>query len=288
MKKFVTFVTVLALTLGSAFTVFAENGAEAPALTVTTRAFIGGEGQVLGTVPSIAGMGDLNARIESTIVSQFDTFTGIFGDSYVETDAFLVSHSVENQGNYTQFTLTIRRAVGGAGSGTTDIVFNFYINRATNTEMTAEAFAAAVAALAEAGEEVAEEVPVVDDEDEDEDEEVVVEPTPVMVGLRANAELFGYDLAWDDATRTVTLYFDDELFASVTVGLDNFVVEGEAFILGAAPVNVDGSVMVPAAFFVRAGLALSYEVNAYGTVTFQLATAEETANGEEVDEEDAE
>lgn len=152
------------------------------------------------------------------------------------------------------------------------VIATYYVDKATNKEMTAEAYAARVAEEegAAPAEEVAPggEVPA---------EEVV---ESVMLPLRAYAESLGYVVAWEDGRVTVS---KDDVTVSLVTGSTTYVNAAGEEVELEAPENIDGTLYVPMEFFT---VLLGVEVTVEAPAAEAAAPVEEVVEGEEVPSEE--
>ena len=127
---------------------------------------------------------------------------------------------------------------------TTQVIATYYVEKATNKTLTAEAYAEAVAA-----EEAAEGEVVVATE--------VVEV--IMLPLRSYAEALGFAVDWNDGKVMVS---KGDAKAFLETGSTNYVDSvGDALELE-APVNIDGTLFVPQDFFTQVIYVADHELAA--------------------------
>lgn len=86
----------------------------------------------------------------------------------------------------------------------------------------------------------------------------------VMIPLRAVAEPLGYEIDWDDSTKTITLSKGNSV-SYVKVGYDEYTVNKMVMPLGTAPVIVDGTTYVPVEFLDQV-LGYSYTIDNNGNI----------------------
>ncbi|MDL2248925.1 copper amine oxidase N-terminal domain-containing protein [Tyzzerella sp. OttesenSCG-928-J15] len=157
------------------------------------------------------------------------------------------------------------------------VMATYYVDKATNKEITAEAYAAlleneapAEEAAAEAGEEAA----------------AVEAVENVMLPLRAYAEALGYVVAWEDGKVTVS---KDEATVYLVTGSTTYTNAAGEEVELEAPENIDGTLYVPEEFFtVVLGVEVSEDLlNAEAPVVEEEAVEEvaEEATEEAAEEE---
>ncbi|MDR2898863.1 MAG: copper amine oxidase N-terminal domain-containing protein, partial [Clostridiales bacterium] len=166
------------------------------------------------------------------------------------------------------------------------VLATYYIDKATNTEVTEEEYLATVPAEEEApveGEAPAEEAPVESDVPAEAPVESAVLP------LRAQAEELGYVVSWENGKVTVS---KDDQTAVLETGVNEYIAfDGTVLKFESAPENIDGVLYVPASFFSDV-LGLTVTINTDGTVLVEIPVVdeapvlEETPIDEEVVEED--
>jgi len=156
----------------------------------------------------------------------------------------------------------------------TVVIGTYYIEKATNKTITAEAHAALVAAETVAeGETAAVEAEVVE---------------VVMLPLRAVAEALGFKVDWNDGKVMVS---KGDAKAFLETGSTNYVDSvGDALELE-APVNIDGTLFVPQDFFTKVIYVAEHELVAVLEATasaVEEAPVVEEVEIEEVEEEEIE
>ena len=117
------------------------------------------------------------------------------------------------------------------------VIGTYYVNKATNAEITAAAYAELLAA------ETAE-APAVTSVVESEATTEVVES--VMLALRSYAEGLGYEVAWDNGKVTVS---KDDVVVSLETGSTAYVNAAGETVELEAPENINGTLFVPQEFF---------------------------------------
>jgi len=263
------------LMLGS-FSVVLANEQEFADLNVTSRAFYNIRGAHIGYYPVIEGFTELNGTILRNVEAAYrlaadNAFTASIGP----TNVFEVSFTVANYGQFARVDVTYSYQLTQHRMHPYDRTDSYFVDKVLGTRITWAQFEAGVAAAAEEAEEEEEEVvqDVVIDHgftfipevvDVIEVEVVEDEVEPIMVPLRFHAEALGYSVSWDDETSSVILTRDGVEF-SVTVGVNQYLVDGELIALELAPVNQDGSVFVPISFFVQS-LGADFTVDADGNI----------------------
>jgi len=263
------------LMLGS-FSVVLADEQEFADLDVTSRAFYNLRGAHIGYYPVIEGFSDLNETILRNVEAAYrlaadQTFTASAGP----TNVFEVRYSVTDYGQFARIVVTYSFQLTQHRMHPYERSDNYFVDKESGSRITWAEFEAGVASAAAAEEEDEEEDVVEDDDDDDvfiilEDDDIDVDDDveedvePIMVPLRFHAEALGYSVAWDGDTNSVILTRDDDEF-TVTVGVNQFYVDGELIALELAPVNQDGSVFVPISFFVRS-LGADFTVDANGNI----------------------
>ena len=265
------------LMLGS-FSVVLADEQEFADLNVTSRAFYNIRGAHIGYYPVIEGFSDLNDTILRNVEAAYrlasdNTFTASAGP----TNVFEVRFTVTDEGQFARIVVTYAFQQTQHRMHPYERSDNYFVDKELGTRITWAEFEAGVAAAA--AEEEVEEEDVVEDEVEDHgftffaddvietvdaEEDADDEVGPIMVPLRLHAEALGYTVSWDDETSSVILTRDDLEF-TVTVGVNQYYVDGELIALELAPVNQDGSVFVPISFFIQS-LGADFTIDANGNI----------------------
>ena len=127
---------------------------------------------------------------------------------------------------------------------TTTVIATYYVDKAANKTLTAEAYAAAVAAEAVVEGEVAAPAEVVE---------------VIMLPLRSIAEALGFVVEWNEGKVMVS---KGDAKAFLETGSTNYVDSvGDALELE-APVNIDGTLFVPQDFFTQVIYVADHELAA--------------------------
>ena len=214
----------------------------------------------VGTYPVIEGYADLNAEILTNV----DTAYALATDkTFTDTDnVFSVGYTVTDKGQFAQIDVTYSYQLTAGSMVPYTSTDTYYVDKELGKEVTADAYNAGIAVVTP---------------------EAAAEPSSTtttaavsadqnandiqMVPIRDNAVSLGYSLAWDDSTKTVILTKDDARF-TVTVGVNEYLVNNEMVPLESAPVNQNGSVYVPVSFFTQV-LGATYTVNEDGSYTIK-------------------
>jgi len=265
------------LMIGS-FSVVLADEQEFADLNVTSRAFYNIRGAHIGYYPIVEGFSELNETILRNVEAAYrlaadNAFTASIGP----TNVFEVSFTARNYGQFARVDVTYSFQLTQHRMHPYDRTDSYFVDKDLGTRITWAQFEAGVAAAAAAAEEAEEEeeeevvedvvdhgftfIPDVVDVTEVEE---VEEVEPIMVPLRFHAEALGYSVSWNDETSSVVLTRDGAEF-SVTVGVNQYLVDGELIALELAPVNQDGSVFVPISFFVQS-LGADFTVDANGNI----------------------
>jgi len=291
MKKLMAFVLTAALSLTSAVVVFAdeydydndyaygyENGYEYENVEVeavveavnvpftgVARNFIGTGGSMVGQFPTFANNTALTQRIETMINGAYQNLVHTHQIANVSLFSFEVEETLTAA--RVQIFMLNQNLVP-------EVLYTFYINKATNAVITAADFAESADAV-----EVAE---TADEEGEEEgyglgDEIVVPSVEVAMRPLRLNAEAAGFAVIWDDGSVRIS---DESLALSILTGsvLATLTEAGEEAVsvtLDSAPINVAGTLYVPASLLIDI-LGIEFELLTTGA-TAPVAPPAETA-----------
>ncbi|MDR1560314.1 MAG: copper amine oxidase N-terminal domain-containing protein [Clostridiales bacterium] len=262
------------LSLGSLSVVFAEEVAadaavpvaaaeevvvEEPAkvyddLAVAEKSFYNLRYAELGQYPVIAGYDDLNAKILKDVEDAYALATDkTFTDS---ANVLNINYTVVNSGQFAKIVVTYKYELTAIKMQNFDEVKTYYVDKELKAEITKSAYNTGITPVEEPAEPEAVEEPA-----------TVEEPTVeevVIVPIRTYAEGLGYAIAWDAETNSVILTKGDARF-TVTVGKNEYLVDGELTELEVAPANQNGTVYVPVSFFEKV-LGAVYSVDTEGNI----------------------
>lgn len=308
MKRLMALVTVATLTLGSATMVLASQATTTPAetetveakqtesalvteapaavveaaaevvatpvevanveLSVEEKSHQSPSGQIIGVRPEFKDNEDLTKKVSNLLGDAYAK--GVNNSTYSADEHYsyaIFGYDVEETAALAKVEITqfIPKGVASLEEKTI-VIATYYIDKATNAEVTAEAYEATVlpAEEAPAEEAPAEEAPV-------EEVPAVEVPVPATLPLRAHAEALGYVVDWNEGVVTLT---KGEVTATLTQGVNEYVnLTGEKVTLTAAPVNVEGTLVVPTEFFTQI-LGATVTANVDGSVVVAVVETE--------------
>jgi len=249
MKKLMALILAAALAFASSVVVFANEEAASGNVPFTgvAREFVGPGGQVMGQLPSFADNTALTTRIQNLVTDTFQNRGANNQLPAVYGNIVLFAFDVEESLTAAKVELTVLDL-----NFQPVVVATYYLNKANNTEITADAFAESLDAVAVISEEEAEE-DVEEDVEETEDVEGAVEEveevTVEMVPLRATAEALGFVISWNAELAMVSVSNDEVEYHLAAGSLFAVDADGQEFELEAAPENIDGTLYVPLSFF---------------------------------------
>jgi hypothetical protein len=226
----------------------------------------------VGTYPQIDGYDALNAEI----VKSVDTAYGLATDQSYTDDAniFNVSYAVTENGRYAKIDLTYNYKLTDISMTPYTQTASFYVDKDSKSEITADDYTKATTDAtptpAPATSETAAPTETADNSGE-----------VVMVHVRPYAEALGYTVTWYGDTQTVALTKGDERY-TVTVGVNEYLVNGEITALEVAPTNQDGYVYVPVSFFEQV-LGATYSVDTDGNIVITAAAEPVSTQAPEAD-----
>ena len=282
MKKFMALVLTAALTLTSAAVVFAddydydyENGYEYEEVyeevvvefvdfTGTSRRFTSAWGAIIGYVPVFANNAALTTRIHNMVNDYYYNFMRHDNISRPRpTGQEVFRFTVDESYTAARIDILVMR-----DNMQVETLYTFFVDKATNTTITAADFEESLLAPTAVAEPVAAEEYVDEDVDADEDADVevegeveVVDVLEGMFPIRVNAEAAGFTVNWDDGAVEV---YDESLVLNILTGsvFATLTHAGEEMVsvtLDAAPINVYGRVYVPYTLLVDI-LGLEFEL----------------------------
>jgi hypothetical protein len=266
-----------ALTFGSLSIVFADDTAAATDATVT-QAKVYADLDVtamnyynlryafLGTYPQIKGYDDLNAEIQNNVDAAFALATD---RSFTDSDnIFSVSYTVTENGQFAQIDVTYNYQLTAGSMDPYSATDTYYVDKELGTEITADAYTAGIAAAAPATPAATDDTAVTPAPS---DETVTATPDNtneiVMVPVRQYAEGLGYTVSWDGSTNSVILTKDSARF-TITVGVNQYLVNNQMVPLENPPTNQNGTIYVPVSFFTEV-LGATYTVDVNGNIVIQ-------------------
>ena len=274
------------LTLGSLSIVFADDTAADAVTTVaaatqydnldvTATHFYNLRYADLGTYPVInGGYKDLNTQILNDLEQAFALATD---KSFTSSDnVFSVSYTVTDSGQFAKIDVTYNYQLTAGAILPYSVTNTYYADKASAQAVTADDYTAGIApADAEASDETdnSAEAPAASDnaaaaaEDNGAAAAVDNSNSITMVPIRQYAEPLGYTLTWDGDTKSVILTKDDARF-TVTVDVNEYLVDNQMVPLESAPTNQNGSVYVPVTFFTKV-LGASYSVDESGNIVIE-------------------
>ena len=279
MKKVRTLSALLlaaALTLGSFSIVFADDTTPAAdatvtqatqydALDVTATSFYNLRYADLGSYPVVnGGYADLNTQILNDLEQAFSIATD---KSFTDSDnVFSVSYTVTDSGQFAKIDVTYNYQLTAASILPYSVTNTYYVDKALGQAITADDYNKAV---------TPETAPAADNSAETPGTGSTATTAPAvdnanaitMVPVRQYAEKLGYTLSWDGSTQSVILTKGDARF-TITVGVNEYLVDNQMVPLESAPENQDGSVYVPVTFFTKV-LGASYSVDMDGNIVIQ-------------------
>lgn len=280
MKKFMALVLTAALTLTSAAVVFAddydydyENGYEYEEVyeevvvefvdfTGTSRRFTSAWGAIIGYVPVFANNAALTTRIHNMVNDYYYNFMRHDNISRPRpTGQEVFRFTVDESYTAARIDILVMR-----DNMQVDTLYTFFVDKATNTTITAADFEESLLAPTAVAAPVAADEYVDEDADVDADADVEVEVVTVnvlegMFPIRVNAEAAGFTVNWDNGAVEV---YDESLVLNILTGsvfatLTHTDEETVSVTLDAAPINVYGRVYVPYTLLVDI-LGLEYEL----------------------------
>ncbi len=237
-KFFVTLATIATIIIGSTASVFAAT------LKITDKSYYDDKQNYLGVYPQVDGMDALNKKIYDKVWKQH--FNVVNNSLTAVNNQFKVSYTTDDkdESEYAAVTVNVNLVNATITNLPKDFPEVYYINKTNKVEMTKEAYDKAVAdekAAKEAAAKPEEEVATEEEAAEESDE-------IIMIPLRAATANYGFTLAYDGATKTVTIK-KDNLVTSVTVGVNEYTnAKGEKVELECEPINQDDYIYVPASF----------------------------------------
>ena len=221
-------------------------------LEVTTKRFYNLRYADLGGYPVIKGYDDLNAKILKDLETAFALATD---KSFTDTaNVFSVKYEVKNDGQFAKIDVTYKYELTAGKMLPYLEIRMYYVDKELGKEITADAYKEGIEAAAEEKKEA----DVVEDENVNE---------IIMVPIRLYAVPLGYAVSWDGATKSVILTKDNARF-TVTVGLNEYLVDNKIVSLESAPVNQSDSVYVPVSFFTKV-LGASYSIDVNGNIVIE-------------------
>lgn len=287
------------LALGSFSVVLADENVFDD-LDVTARAFYNLRGAHIGVYPVIAGFDDLNEKILRDVEYAFELATDRnFTTTAGPTNAFDVSFETEDDGQFAKVVVTYSYQLTAHRMAAFDDSKTYFVDKELGEEISEEDYKAGIAAAAAEAEkeedETEEDEVVTDDEntepeeneidDDDDPDQEPVNFEGVTVPIRFHSEALGYEVGWDDETKSVILS-RGEAFYTITVGLNAYPLDDELVELELAPVNQDGSVFVPVSFFTQI-LGAEASVDEDGNIIiFELESEDEEVEEDEDELED--
>lgn len=287
MKKFMALVTAAALMAGSTAMVFADETVKTPAettatekvaapvaaevkeevkevvkvaLKVTDKSLTNSDGVIVGKVPVFTGNEELSKK---AALKASDTYAQDLADNVIQAatkDLAVFSYQVTELDTVAKVELTKNITTTAKGLDNLKVYATYYIDKATNKEIKEAEYTALVPAV----------TPVAPVETPVETPAVVL---PATLALRANAVALGYVVDWNDGKVTIT---KGENVATLVQSVNEYTnFEGKVVVLASAPENVEGTLMVPTAFFTDI-LGAVVTVNAEGVATVAPAPVAES------------
>lgn len=227
-----------------------------PDLEVKSKSFVGNGGKVIGELPVVTGIDDLNKAMDSVVSKAWSEI----GDNANFQDAFKISYNVEDLGRYAKITLNMIFEQSTKSSDSVTEHAMFYVDKQLNKEISLEEYESGMKSVTDKPKSDAVEVDeatLKSDSNNPVIEKVDVKPAPaakaeiVMLPLRENVEKTGLIVKWDDATKTVSILKDKNLITSLKADKNSYLFKGKNEQLSSAPINKNGTMFVPTDFFTK-------------------------------------
>lgn len=214
-------------------------------LAIINKGFYSNVARYYGDYPTVADMSAMNYQIYLDLLKTYEVYMKYDvteGSDFTEyrNNYFKVSYTVENFDRYAKITVVANSGESFAFLFDKDYTFNYYVDKLDFSQITQDVFDEAIAD-AEAATKVEDTTKV--------DDTAKAEETLTMVPLKKFAEKLGYTVSWNETYKSVELTKGS---ATISVFQDKNLYtldDGTTVELASAPVNEDGTIFVPVAFF---------------------------------------
>lgn len=284
-KRIAAITAGLAIAFTMSMTAFAaDDGATTIAkkdygsLKVSYSEFVEGS-YSYGTYPQVDGADSLNSKIAGDLKNFFagSKASALDADDNV-TGGTVTSSITDDSGQFSK--IDVVAVTDPSTPNHEEKTFSYYVDKSTGSEISQDAYEAGIAAASEDTEEEggnsSDQTPgdasgLTDDQ--------IKTILSTLVPIRATAESVGYSVAWDQDLQAVRVYDKDTTLVAIAfVGETAYLAGDSSVDLGIAPVNKDGAVQVPAAFF-NSIIGLDVNVGDDGSLSFSVpASAPKTAD----------